>query len=117
MFDNIFKHTPTGQEQQFIDIVNQLLEHPQTSLEMTPLTDKYFIINEPNHYYVLVKENGIQVTNTKFSFAKSLHPKSYNIIVDRIHTYMEAKSQALEEKLFVNETRMLNSVMTTLKAK
>jgi hypothetical protein len=25
------------------------------------------------HYYVLLKENGIQITNSKFSFAKSLH--------------------------------------------
>jgi hypothetical protein len=84
---------------------------------MTPLTDKYFLINEPNHYYVLVKENGIQITNSKFSFAKSLHPKAYNMIVDRIHEYMEANRQILEEKLFINETKMLDSVMDTLKNK
>jgi HKD family nuclease len=117
MFGKIFKYTPTEQEQQFIDIVDQLLEHPKTSLKMTPLTDKYFIINEPNHYYVLVKESGIQITNSKFSFAKSLHPKAYNMIVDRIHEYMEVNRQALEEKLFVNETLMLNSVMNALKNK
>jgi hypothetical protein len=45
MFKNFFKYTPTQQEQQFIDIVAKLLEHPKTSLRMTPLTDKYFLIN------------------------------------------------------------------------
>jgi HKD family nuclease len=81
MFKKFFKHTPTQQEQQFIDIVAKLLEHPKTSLKMTPLTDKYFLINEQKHYYVLLKENGIQITNSKFSFAKSLHPKAYDMII------------------------------------
>jgi len=45
MFKRFFKYTPTQQEQQFIDIVDKLLAHPKTSLRMTPLTDKYFLIN------------------------------------------------------------------------
>lgn len=117
MFKRFFKYIPTDQEQQFINIVEQLLEHPKTSLKMTPLTDKYFIINEPKHYYVLVKENGIQLTNSKFSFAKSLHPKAYNMIIDMLNDYMETNRQLLEEKLFVNETKMLTSVMNSLKPK
>jgi hypothetical protein len=114
MFKKFFKYTPTQQEQQFIDIVNKLLAHPKTSLRMTPLTDKYFLINEQKHYYVLLKENGIQITNSKFSFAKSLHPKAYDMIISVIHDHIEASRQALEDKLFVNETNMLNTVITNL---
>ena len=114
MFKRFFKYTPTSQEQQFIDIVAKLLEHPKTSLKMTPLTDKYFLINEQKHYYVLLKENGIQITNSKFSFAKSLHPKAYDMIINNIHAHMEENRQILEDKLFVNETNMLNIVLTSL---
>ena len=114
MFKRFFKYTPTSQEQQFIDIVTKLLEHPKTSLKMTPLTDKYFLINEQKHYYVLLKENGIQITNSKFSFAKSLHPKAYDMIISSIHAHMEENRQILEDKLFVNETNMLNTVLTSL---
>ena len=114
MFSKFFKYTPTHQEQQFIDIVNKLIEHPKTSLKMTPLTDKYFLINEQKHYYVLLKENGIQITNSKFSFAKSLHPKAYDMIISSIHAHMEENRQILEDKLFVNETNMLNTVLTSL---
>ena len=32
MFSKLFKYKPTGQEQQFIDIVTKLLEYPKTSL-------------------------------------------------------------------------------------
>jgi hypothetical protein len=35
---------------------------------MTPLTDKYFIINEQKHYYIMLKEDGIQITNLSFHF-------------------------------------------------
>ena len=114
MFKRFFKYTPTPQEQQFIDIVNKLLLHPKTSLRMTPLTDKYFLINEQKHYYVLLKQTGIQITNSKFSFAKSLHEKAYEKIIKNIHAHMEENRQALEDKLFVNETNMLDTVLTSL---
>jgi len=114
IFRKFFKYTPTSQEQQFIDIVAKLLEHPKTSLKMTPLTDKYFLINEQKHYYVLLKENGIQITNSKFSFAKSLHPKAYDMIIETIHTHMEENRQTLENKLFKNETDTLDAVLNSL---
>lgn len=114
LFKKLFKYKPTEQEQQFINIVNSLLEHPKTSLKMTPLTNKYFLINEQKHYYVLLKDSGIQLTNTKFSFAKSLHPKAYDMIIDNIHAHIESNRQALEDKLFKNETSMLEAVYNSL---
>jgi len=114
MFKKLFKYTPTPQEQQFIEIITKLLDHPKTSLRMTPLTNKYFLINEQKHYYVLVKDSGIQLSNSKFSFAKSIHPKAYDMIINTIHTHIEDNRQALEEKLFKNETNMLETVLTSL---
>jgi len=114
MFSRLFKYTPTEQEQQFIDIVSKLLEHPKTSLKMTPLTDKYFLINEQKHYYILLQNGGIQLTNSKFSFCKSIHPKAYDIVIKNIHTHMEVNRQILEDKLFKNETTMLNTVLNNL---
>jgi len=114
MFKKLFKYTPTEQEQQLIDIVDKLLKHPKTSLRMTPLTDKYFLINEQKHYYVLLKNDGIQVTNSKFSFSKSLHPKAYSLVIENIHNHIEENRQALEEKLFKNETSMLDAVLNNL---
>ena len=114
MFKKLFRYTPTPQEQQFIDIITKLLEHPKTSLRMTPLTDKYFLINEQKHYYILVQNSGIQLTNTKFSFCKSLHPKAYDMIIKNIHIHMEVNRQSLEDKLFKNETIMLNTILNNL---
>lgn len=114
IFKKFFKYTPTSQEQQFIDIVAKLLDHPKTSLKMTPLTDKYFLINEQKHYYILLRDSGIQLTNSKFSFSKSLHPKAYELIINNIHAHLENDRQILENKLFVNETNMLDTVLNSL---
>ena len=114
IFKKLFKYTPTEQEQQLIDIVDKLLKHPKTSLRMTPLTDKYFLINEQKHYYILLKNDGIQITNGKFSFNKSLHSKAYSTVIETIHAHIETDRQALEEKLFKNETSMLDAVLNNL---
>ena len=53
-------------------------------------------------------------TNTKFSFCKSLHPKAYDMVIENLHTHIEANRQALEDKLFKNETNMLETVLNNL---
>ena len=81
---------------------------------MTPLSDKYFIINEQKHYYILLKELGIQVTNTKFSITKSIHPLVYNKIINIIHEHIERDRQIDEDRIFNSEVKMLDSVLKNL---
>jgi hypothetical protein len=108
-------YKPTEQEQQFINIINELLSDPKTSLKMTPESHKYYLTNNPKHYYVMVKEQGIQVTNGKFSFAKMLHQKAYSMIINNIHAAMEVDRQKFEDAIFQNESKILDSVLYNLK--
>jgi ribonucleotide reductase beta subunit family protein with ferritin-like domain len=114
MFKKLFAYTPTEQEQQFIDIVEDLLIHPKTVVKMTPLTDKFFVINEQKQYFVLLKDEGIQVTNTKFSFAKTIHPKAYDYIIDKLNQWIEQDRQMLEDQIFQKESQILMEVRTKL---
>jgi hypothetical protein len=106
MFENLkqrfFGYEPTLQEQQFIDIVTELLKHPKTTIKMTPQTHKYYLSNLPLHYDVMIKDSGIQVTNSKFFCAKSLHPKAYTMILDTDDGNDRQKS---EDRIFQNETK------------
>jgi hypothetical protein len=108
-------HTPTEQEQQFIDIVQDLLKHPKTTIKMTPQTHKYYLSNVQKHYFIMIKDSGIQITNSKFSFAKNLHPKTYNIILNLVDAVMEVDRQAFEDKIFQNESKMLEKVLLNLR--
>ena len=114
MFKKLFAYKPTEQEQQFIDIVEDLLAHPKTEFKMTTLTDKFFIINQQKHYHVLLKDRGIQVTNTRFSFTEQLHPKAYDLILDKVYAYIEQDRQQLEDTIFEKKSKMLDEVRTKL---
>lgn len=109
------RHTPTEQEQQFIDIVQDLLKHPKTTIKMTPQTHKYYLSNAPKHYFILIKDSGIQITNSKFSFAKNLHPKTYSMILNIVDEVMENDRQTFEDKVFQNESKMLDKVLLNLR--
>jgi len=114
MFNKFFKYTPTLQEQQFIDIVTKLLEHPKTSLRMAPISHKYYLSNTAKHYEIMIRDNGIQITNSKFFCAKIIHPKAFNMLVDLIEGAMEIDRQKSEDVIFKNETRMLEAVINNL---
>ena len=114
MFKKLFAYKPTEQEQQFIDIVKDLLNHPDTVVRMTFCSRKYFLTNEKKHYYMMLQWPNVQVTNTKFSFCKSMHPKAYDMILDLVHDYIEKDRQALEDHIFANENKMLEQVRTKL---
>jgi hypothetical protein len=115
-YDYIFnRHTPTEQEQQFIDIVQELLKHPKTTIRMTPQTHKYYLSNVPKHYEVMIKDSGIQITNSKFFCAKNLHPKTYSMILNLVDDVMEIDRQKSEDKIFQNETEMLGKVLLNLR--
>tara|TARA_R110000868_G_scaffold1452_5_gene11417 strand:- start:2169 stop:2528 length:360 start_codon:yes stop_codon:yes gene_type:complete len=114
--DNLWNgHTPTEQEQQFIEIVQDLLKHPKTTVKMTPQTHKYYLSNAPKHYFVMIKNSGIQITNSKFSFAKNLHPKTYTMILNLVDEVMEVDRQKFEDKIFQNESLMLEKVLLNLR--
>jgi hypothetical protein len=114
MFKKLFAYKPTEQEQQFIDIVKDLLNHPDTVVRMSFNSRKYFLTNEKKHYYVKLQWPNIQVTNTKFSFCKSMHEKAYDMILNIVHEYIEKDRQALEDHIFANENKMLEQVRTKL---
>jgi hypothetical protein len=110
-----FAYKPDLQETQFINIVDDLLKHPKTTVVMTPLTNKYFVINEAKHYYIKLQSPCIQFTNSKFSFAKSLNFKACDIITSKIHDVIEKDRQKIEDRIFTNEMTLLDSVIINLK--
>ena len=110
-----FAYKPDARETQFINIVDSLLKDAKTTVVMTPLTDKYFVINESKHYYIKMQSPNIQFTNSKFSFAKTLNFKACDIILNKIHDVIEKDRQKIEDRIFTNETEMLDSVINNLK--
>jgi hypothetical protein len=111
---NLLSYKPTEQETHFIELISKMLKHPVTIVKTTPLSRKFFLVNEDLHYYVRITHQGIQITNSKFSFAKPLHEKVHKIIVDNVHEYLESECSSLDDKIFRNENDLLEEVKTKL---
>lgn len=109
------KYKPTQQETQFLNIIEKLLAHPKTSVKTSGLSNKYFLINEQKHYYMLLQPNVVQITNSKFSLIKNVHHRAYDMMVDKVEKYITINRQQLEDKLFVSETKILDGVISNLK--
>lgn len=114
MLSKLFKYTPTEQEIHFVELINKMLKHPVTVVKTTPLSKKLFLVNEDLHYYVRISSSGIQVTNSKFSFAKPLHERIHDIIVNDIYEYLETECSILDDKIFQNENSLLAEVKIKL---
>ena len=114
MLSKIFKYKPTEQETHFIELIEKMLKHPVTVVKTTPLSRKLFLVNEDLHYYVRISSSGIQVTNSKFSFAKPLHEKVHELIIKDIYEYLETECASLDNKMFQNENTLLTEVKTKL---
>ena len=105
-----FKYKPTEQEVQLMELIDKMLAHPATEVKLTPLSKKNIIVNEELHYYILLKNNCMQVVNTKFTIIKNLHENAYEMIIDKLYQYVEDDRQKIEDLMFQNETCMLNEV-------
>ena len=114
MLSRLLKYKPNEQEIHFIELVEKMLKHPVTVVKTTPLSRKLFLVNEDLHYYVRISSQGIQVTNSKFSFAKPLHEKVHETIVKEIYEYLESECSSLDVKMFKNENDLLTEVKTKL---
>ena len=64
------KYKPNEKEKLILDVVNNLCEHPDTDILMAPLSSRYYLINKKLEYWVRVYDNGITITNHKFTFRK-----------------------------------------------
>lgn len=115
MFEKLFEYKPTEQENEFIELVKDLLNHPDTVVRMSFYSRKYFLTNEKKHYHMMLQSPNIQVTNTKFSFCKSMHPKAFDMVLKIVNTFIEKDRQILEDQIFQNENNMLREVRTNLK--
>jgi hypothetical protein len=112
----IFKsHVLTKQEQQFINIIQSLLKHPQTSLKLTSHNYKYYLSNPTKQCDVIIRDLGIHITAPNFICAKSLHPQVYNIILDLINGVLEDNKQQSEDLILKTETKILNKLINELK--
>jgi len=109
------KYKPNEKEKLILDVVNNLCQHPDTDILMAPLSSRYYLINKKLEYWVRVYDNGITITNHKFTFSNTSPEMFQDMIVELIAHAIEKSRDEFETVVFKNELELLENIATSIK--
>ena len=111
------KYKPNAKEQLILDIVTNLCEQSDTDIKMAPISGRYFLVNKRLEYWVRVWEDGITITNHKFTFTNSALQSFQSIVIGIVEGAIEKSRDEFETAVFQNEVELLENIISNIKHK
>mgnify|MGYP000592312175 FL=1 len=109
------KYKPNEKEQLILEVITNLCQHSETDILMAPLSGRYYLINKKLEYWVRVYDNGITITNHKFTFSNTSPEMFQDMIVELIAHAIEKSRDEFETAVFKNELELLENIATSIK--
>jgi hypothetical protein len=81
---------------------------------MAPLTGRYFLVNKKLQYWVRIWEDGMTITNHKFTFSHSSPQLFQSKLVRIVETAIEKSRDEFENAIFQNEVELLQSISDSI---
>lgn len=101
-------------EQLILDIITSLCGNSDTEIKMAPLTGRYFLVNKRFQYWIRIWEDGITITNHKFTFTH-MAPLSYQAkLKEIVEAAIEKSRDEFENAVFQNEVELLQSISSSI---
>jgi hypothetical protein len=105
------KYKLSEKEQQIKDIIEQLLEHPDTVKLMDPITIHYYLDNRTLQYFVLVTDTFIKITNHKFYYTENFSSLFGRELEKVVKIAISRDRKRMEDEMFKNESNLLENIM------
>ena len=109
------KYKPNEKEKLILEVVSNLCQHLDTEILMAPLSGRYYLINKKLEYWVRVYDNGITITNHKFTFSNTSPQMFQDMIVELIVHAIEKSRDEFETAVFQNELQLLENISASIK--
>ena len=109
------KYKPNEKEKLILEVVSNLCQHLDTEILMAPLSGRYYLINKKLEYWVRVYDNGITITNHKFTFSNTSPQMFQDMIVELIVHAIEKSRDEFENAVFQNELELLENISASIK--
>jgi hypothetical protein len=109
------KYKPNEKEKLILDVVSNLCQHSDTDILMAPLSGRYYLINKKLEYWVRFYDNGITITNHKFTFSNTSPQVFQDMIVELVVNAIEKSRDEFETAVFQNELELLENIATSIK--
>jgi hypothetical protein len=104
------KYKPTAKEAQLKEIIQKLLNHPETIKLMDPITTHYYLDNKKLEYFVLVTYNFVKITNHKFYYTENINSRFGEDLEKIIKIAISKDRKKIEEEMFKNEQDLLTKI-------
>ena len=111
------KYRVNQKEQLILDIINNLCEQADTDIKMAPISGRYFLVNKRLEYWVRIWEDGITITNHKFTFTNSALQSFQKLVIDIVEGAIEKSRDEFETAVFQNEVDLLENIVCNIKHK
>ena len=111
------KYKPNEKEQLILDIVLNLCEQPDTDILRAPISGRYYLVNKRLEYWVRLWEDGITITNHKFTFTNTSLQSFQSIVIDVVVKAIEKSRDEFETAVFQNEVELLENIIANIKHK
>jgi len=108
-------YKPNQKEQLILDIINNLCEQSDTDILMAPLSGRYYIINKRLEYWVRLWDDGITITNHKFTFSNTALQSFQAIVIKIVENAIEKSRDEFETAVFQNEVELLENIVSNIK--
>lgn len=109
------KYKPNEKEQMILEVVTNLCEHSDTDILMAPISGRYYIVNKRLEYWVRVYDNGITITNHKFTFSNTSPQMFQDMIIEIVVNAIEKSRDEFEVAVFQNELELLENISASIK--
>ena len=109
------KYKPNKKEQLILDIVTSMCEQSDTDIKMAPLTHRYYLVNKRLEYWVRLYDNGITITNHKFTFSYGAPQAYQDLLIEKVVKAIEKSRDEFEAAVFQNELELLENISASIK--
>ena len=100
-----------------LDIVKNLCEQSDTDILMAPLSGRYYIVNKRLEYWVRVFDDGVMITNHKFTFSNTSPQGFQAMVIKEVEAAIEKSRDEFESSVFQNEVELLENIVANIKHK
>ena len=111
------KYKLNEKEQLILDIVKNLCEASDTDILMAPISGRYYLVNKRLEYWIRLYDNGITITNHKFTFSNTSPQMYQDMLIDIVETAIEKSRDEFEAAVFQNEVELLENIIINIKNK
>jgi hypothetical protein len=111
------KYNPNGKEKLILEVVSNLCKESDTDILMAPISGRYYLLNKRLEYWVKIYDNGITITNHKFTFSNTSPQIFQDMVIEIVVNAIEKSRDEFEKAVFQNEVELLENIVANIKHK